>query len=534
MDSIKLIKHYIPDIVVLVRLIISIILLILAYKLHISALFSVILLILSALITGLDVFISAVKAVIKGDYFNESFLISVAAIAAFDAGCFAEAVIFLAVFKFCMMLMKYVMKFAERSALELIPADNKELYSRMHSKLASKAQTSVENRLNSMVSLGIKIFCLIAVAFAIIAPLVSNMTYVMSVRRGAMLLAAIAPVSLFASDNLIFVIGHCFASSYNVFVSDDNVFDSVSKLDTVVFDKSDVITGGPLKISAITSPMLDKDSFLMAAAYTVFNSEQPMSLPVISAYNGEIVHDYVSDFLDIPGMGAEAIINGVSMIFGTKELMDLRGVEIDDAQKKSGYVFYLAISGKLAGSITFKENINPYAEQTVSDLSDMGIDCVLISSDSDDISKKTANILKITRYFAGCDTMKKLRTLKTLKGEQDIENCLMYISADELDYHTDADIDVKVGSKSEVQDISMSNIGIYGLPLLTSVARQMKKLSKQNILISLAVKLVLMVLAFTGSATLWFVILIDYAAGMFGVLNAVQISNTIIPQDEQM
>ena len=533
-NSIKLIKHYIPEIVVLLRLIISIVLLILAYKLDISTLVSIIMLILSALITGLDTVISAVKSVIKGDYFNENCLITVAAVAAFDAGCFAETVIFLAVFKLCAVMMKFVLKFAESTALELIPADSKELYSKMRSKLSGKSRSEDVPPMKAAIFLAVKVACGVAVAFAVVMPLVSDMTFVMSVRRGAMLLAAMAPVSMFASENLISVIGHCFASSYNVYVSDDKVFDSISELKTVAFDKNDVITGGAVKISSISSPMLDKDSFLMAAAYTVFNSEQPVSLPVISAYNGEIVTDYVSSFTDIQGMGSEAVINGQTMIFGTKELMDLRGIEIDASHIKNGYVYYLAVSGRFAGSITFKENINPYAEQTVSDLSDMGIDCVLISSDSDEISKKTADALNINKYYAGCDTMKKLHDVNSVKDEQEDDSCLMYISADSLDYHTDADIDVKVGSISEVQDISMSNIGIYGLPLITSVARQMKYIKKRNIIISLAVKLLLVILALTGSATLWFVVLLDYAAGMFCVLNTVEISNTITPKDEQL
>lgn len=532
-DRNQLIKHYIPDIVVLLRILIAVILLVLAYKLKVTTLVSLLMLIIAGLAVGLDTLIYAVNAAIKGDYFNENCLVSVAAVAVFAAGCFTEAVVFLAVYKLCIHFMRFVRRFAERTALELIPADNKDFYSRMRAKLAGKdAEKGVSNT-KQIVLLAVKVLCGVAVVFALIMPLVTDMTYLMSVRRGAMIIAALAPVSLFASENLIFVLGHCFASSYNVYFSGDTVFEDVSELGTVAFDKTDVITGGNLKVTAVASPVLPKESFLMAAAYTVFSSDQPFALPVISAYNGEIVSDLVRDFTDIQSLGCEAKISGAEMLFGTKELMDLRGVEIDDSQLKSGYVFYLAISGKLAGSITFKENINPYAQQTISDLADMGIESVLISSDSEEISKKTAEILNISRFFSGCDSMKKLKALKSIK-DNDVSGSIMYISADSLDYHTDADIDVKVGSDSGERDILMSNIGIYGLPLITDVSGRMKRIKKQNLILALAVKLILLVLAFTGFATLWFVILLDYSAGMFGLINAVEISNAIIPKDEQL
>ena len=100
----------------------------------------------------------------------------------------------------------------------------------------------------------------------------------------------------------------------------------------------------------------------------------------------------------------------------------------------------------------------------------------------------------------------------------------MYVSAENVGYHSDADLDARVGEQTETEDLRMSNIGIFGLPAMVYIARGVKKISMQNLALFAIVKAVLIVLAVTGNATLWFVALLDYAAGMFGVLNISRIS----------
>lgn len=99
---------------------------------------------------------------------------------------------------------------------------------------------------------------------------------------------------------------------------------------------------------------------------------------------------------------------------------------------------------------------------------------------------------------------------------------LMYISAENLEYHTAADIDAKVGTEFENADMLMSNIGIFGLPVAYTASHMAKRLSAENLAFTAVIKLVLVVLALTGCATLWFIVLLDFAASVFGVLNIVR------------
>ena len=108
----------------------------------------------------------------------------------------------------------------------------------------------------------------------------------------------------------------------------------------------------------------------------------------------------------------------------------------------------------------------------------------------------------------------------------------MYISAENLEYHTAADIDAKVGSSFDSADIQTSNVGIFGLPVAYTSAHTVKQLSIENLIFTAFIKLILVVLALTGGATLWFIVMLDFAASIFGVLNVVRLPAADLQTDD--
>lgn len=70
-----------------------------------------------------------------------------------------------------------------------------------------------------------------------------------------------------------------------------------------------------------------------------------------------------------------------------------------------------------------------------------------------------------------------------MQGTACADEKLMYISAENLEYHTAADIDAKVGTEFENADMLMSNIGIFGLPVAYTASHMAKRLSAENLCI---------------------------------------------------
>ncbi len=514
------------NIYTLIRLAISVILLILAYKISTTALISALILIVAFVVGGFNIMLSSYKAIVKKDYFSPYCLILVAAIASFAAGCYVESVVFAVIFELCNLFLDFALRLTKKNISDNLPKSDAEEVSSIKSLL--NRYDTVENpyktKLRPIFDLASKAALIAAVLYAVLLPILSDMTFVMSIRRGAMLLAAVAPASALASLSLCTASAIGYSASAGVYFDSPEVLEKASGIREVVFDKFDVITAGAPKIASIISPVMDNENFLKAIAYVAYRSEQRIASSIVAAYDGEIFPEYIQDFKDIPGYGMEVKIGGQPVLLGTMNLLNSRGISISDSSVRKGNVLYLIVSGKFAGSVIFNESINPYAAQSVEDLKSYGINSVLLSEDGSEICEKTANSIKITDFYPCCDTLKKLETISNIKQVVDEKDAVLYVSAESIDYHTEADLDARVGKMDDVCDLCMSNIGIYGLSTLVRLSKLSKRISAENIAAVLLVKLVSIILALTGSATLWFITLFDFAAGIFGVLNIVQMT----------
>ena len=514
------------EIVTLLRVTLSATLLIAAYSVNAASLVSMLMLIAAALICGFDIVLAAVDKIIKKrDYLNDQLLVCLCAIACFCIGCYTETIVMLVVYQLGRTCLNFVIRKTKLGFYGAVSPEDREGSLRLRSILNSPGslKNSVFDKYMPYLELFSKAAFIVGILFAAAVPLITDMTYVMSIRRGSMLIIAAVPISALAALPMYSLAGLSRAAEYGVYIKNTASLENTGDLASVIYDKADVFTDGTPKLVSVNSPILDNESFLQLAAYTAYSSEQRFAAPIVSAYSGDIITSYISDFKDIPGCGMEISLHGRSVLLGTGELFDAKGISIPDTERKSGYILYLAIGGRYAGSLTLKEKLNPYAESVISDFAALGgIKSVLLTEDGRDVSERLAKALNVDELHYECGFTEKADIIQKCKDQLAPDEKLMYISAENLEYHTAADIDAKVGTEFENADMLMSNVGIFGLPVAYTASHMVKRLSSENLVFTAVIKFVLVVLALTGSATLWFIVLLDFAASVFGVLNVVR------------
>ncbi len=519
-------RSYAQEIVTLLRVALSAALLIAAYSVNAASLVSMLMLIAAALICGFDIVLAAVDKIIKKrDYINDQLLVCLCAIACFCIGCYTETIVMLVVYQLGRTCLNFVIRKTKLGFYGAVSPEDREGSLRLRSILNSPGslKNSVFDKYVPYLELFSKAAFIVGILFAAAVPLITDMTYVMSIRRGSMLIIAAVPISALAALPMYSLAGLSRAAEYGVYIKNTASLENTGDLASVIYDKADVFTDGTPKLVSVNSPILDNESFLQLAAYTAYSSEQRFAAPIVSAYSGDIITSYISDFKDIPGCGMEISLHGRSVLLGTGELFDAKGISIPDTERKSGYILYLAIGGRYAGSLTLKEKLNPYAESVISDFAALGgIKSVLLTEDGRDVSERLAKALNVDELHYECGFTEKADIIQKCKDQLAPDEKLMYISAENLEYHTAADIDAKVGTEFENADMLMSNVGIFGLPVAYTASHMVKRLSSENLVFTAVIKFVLVVLALTGSATLWFIVLLDFAASVFGVLNVVR------------
>ncbi len=530
-------KGYMQETLAVIRALLSVLLLILAYSINASAFAAMLMLIAAALISGADIALTAVEKILKKkDYLNDQLLLFLCALVCFCIGCYTETIVMLCIYQVGRSCLRLVIKKTRRGFYDAVSADDREGSLRLRSILNSPAgaENSAEAKYMPYFELFSKAAFIVGIIYAVAVPFVTDMTYLMSIRRGCMLIAAAVPVSALAALPVYSLAGISRSAEYRVYVKNAASLENMEKLSAVIYDKADVFTDGTPKLTSLNSPVLDNSAFLMLAAYTAYLSEQRFAAPIVSAYGGDIVTSYISDFRDIPGCGMEISLRGRHVLLGTLELFDAKGITIPSGDRKGGYVLYLAINGRYAGSLTLKEKLNPYAESVISDFAALGgIRSILVTEDGRDISEKLAKTLKVDELHYECNFSEKSDIIQKCREQLAPDEKLMYISAEALEYHSAADIDAKVGSSFDSSDMLMSNVGIFGLPVAYTAAHMVKRLSVESLVFTVFVKLVLVVLALTGSVTLWFVMLLDFSASILGVLNVVRLPSSETQQEDE-
>lgn len=516
-----------PNLLTITRAAFTAAFLIIANTLISSVILRQILLIVSLIISGFDLLLSSVDDFKSKDYFSSNIIVSLVVIVFYIIGCHSEAVIGLVVYQLGQTMYNYAISLTKHSFYKNAAAEEADIPKLRAIMAQSSNQSSpYEEIVRPYFEVFEKAAIVLGLLFAIILPLISDMTYVMSIRRGLMLIAASFPFTIFISLRFCNSYALCFSAEYGVKIEDSSVFDKLTKLETIIFDKTDVFSDGSPKLTSVSSPAFDNNKFLMLAAYIASNSQQKIAAPIVSAYGGDIKREVVSSFTDYPGCGMEASINGVKILLGNKQLLEARGISLTPEQIKKGYVLYMVIDSQYAGSITFNEEINPYASAVISDFKGMGnIKSVMLTEDSNEFSRKLAARLNIDEVYGECDELAKVNVVQEFADAKTEGQTLMYVNAENTALHSAADIDAKLINGSGTADITTDNIGLFGLPVAYMSALRLKQLSRENVIFTILVKLLIVVLAITGNATLWFIMLLDFAAGIGTIMNVSRLTD---------
>ena len=515
------------NLITLASAVAAIVLLIVACILKSKAL-AVILAAAAVVAAGYDIGMKAYACVKEKNYFDYSCVMVVAVIIGFVAGGWKDAALVLIVFKLCSLLLDAFVAHSKKTALNYVSDENSEDKEKLNAILNDPdvLKTSAENKLGKYTQLIIQAGLIVAVLYAVLLPLISDITFAVSFRRGAMIMLLTSTMPILVALPVCAFTGISYSAAYGVFVKKAASLENMARLNTVIFDKTDVFSDGSPKLDSVLSPILSPETFTQLAAYVAYKSEQRIASSIVAAYKGKINPDIIEDFVDIPGGGMSITVRGSQLCLGTKELMDTRGIDVPVSDLYDGIVLYMSIGEKYAGRLLFKEKINPYSGTIVSDFNKTGaVDCVLITEDGREVSESFARQLKVHELYFECDTEQKLEIVDNFAQEADKDATIMYVTAENLNEHTAADIDAKVGFDSEDADMLMNNICVFGLPVVYSTALRTVQIEKVNLIMSLAIKLIVLLLAVSGCATMWFVIFADYIAAFASIICAGRITD---------
>ena len=160
----------------------------------------------------------------------------------------------------------------------------------------------------------------------------------------------------------------------------------VSRVKTVVFDKTGTVTTGKMAVSDVVSDA--PEAMLKLARALELSSEHPLARAV-AEYTDGIDAPALTDFRAVSGRGVEGRLGEHRILGGNKAFMTENGIDISRHEEKAKEFasegktsMYFAAGNKLLGIIAIRDKVKDGAAEAVSALKSMGIKTVLLTGDN--------------------------------------------------------------------------------------------------------------------------------------------------------
>lgn len=192
----------------------------------------------------------------------------------------------------------------------------------------------------------------------------------------------------------------------------------LSRIDTVVFDKTGTVTcGTPTVIDVESLNGGSQSDVLQLAAAAESVSEHPLGKAIIQeAQNKSLPVRQPEQFNYAPGKGIICKLNGDTILVGNRSLFEENGYPVTTLPKMRTETseVLVARSAQLVGIIHIADVLRQEAKQAVADLKSMGITSVLLTGDGRQIAQSIADKLAIADVAANILPHEKQEYIKKL------------------------------------------------------------------------------------------------------------------------
>ena len=413
---------------------------------------------------------------------------------------------------------------------------------------ASKILDLVENaaerksRSESFITKFAKVYTPIVVGLAVLLAVVPSLLtgeWATWIYRALMFLVVSCPCALVISVPLTFFGGIGGASRKGILVKGANFLDTLSRVKTVVFDKTGTLTEGVFEVTAVHPELIDEKELLHLAAHVERHSTHPIAAALRLAYPDEQDDCSVTDIHETAGHGVVATVNGKHVAVGNEKLMGLEGAASHPCELK-GTVIHVSIDGVYAGHIVISDRVKADAAEAVAALHRAGVRrTVMLTGDEADIAAAVAAAVGVDTFHAGLLPADKVAHVEALLGDRSLSlpkgrstetaGAVAFVGdgINDAPVLARADLGIAMGALGsdaaiEAADVVLMDDKPSKVAEAVRIARRTLRIARENMIFAIGVKVLVLLLAALGLATLWMAVFADVGVTVLAVLNAMR------------
>jgi len=351
------------------------------------------------------------------------------------------------------------------------------------------------------------------------------------------------PCALGVATPAALLVGTSKGAQCGILIKGGGYLERTGKVDAVVFDKTGTLTvGKPSVTDVLPYGGLGPDELLHLAASLEQGSEHPLGKAVVEeARRRSIPVSGPRDFESIPGKGAKAVVDGKTVLVGTRRLAaegsDVSSMEVGFAklEEEGKTVMVVVADGRTAGVIALADTVRHSAKGAVDELKGMGIQVVMLTGDNSRTAESIAHGLGIERFVAEVLPHQKEEAIASLQKEGRVV-AMVGDGINDAPALAAADVGIAIGSGTgiakETGGIVLIKDDLGNVPTSIRLSRKTLSKIKQNLFWAFAYNVVLIPVAAGALVPFFGAQVYDslpfLAAGAMAVSSATVIGNSLL------
>ncbi len=378
---------------------------------------------------------------------------------------------------------------------------------------------------------------LLAIAVALIPPLLLGAAWDMWFYRALVLLVIACPCALVISTPISIVSALAAAARAGVLIKGGAYIELPGRLKAIAFDKTGTLSEGRPVVLAIKPLNGHSEAELLARAVALeAHSGHPLARAIMEfAATRGIEPAPAEDVRILPGKGVTGKFDGRDFWLGSHRYLEERAQETAELhelaealQRQGRTVMAIGNDTHVCGLIAIADTVRPEAAASVKALRRAGVEhVVMLTGDNKATAENIGKQIGIEEIKADLLPADKVAAVEALVAKCGFV-AMVGDGVNDAPAMASASLGIAMGAAGsdaaiEAADIALMSDDLSKLPWLVAHSRRTLRVIRQNIGFSLAVKAVFVLLTFIGLASLWGAIAADMGASLLVVANGLRL-----------
>ena len=324
---------------------------------------------------------------------------------------------------------------------------------------------------------------------AVIAWLIAGYSFEFALSIGISVLVISCPCALGLATPTAIMVGTGRGATNGILIKSAEALEVAHKIDTVVLDKTGTITQGkPVVTDIVTIDGITKEKLLQIAYSIEKLSEHPLADAIVeNAKEKNLALMDVEEFTQVPGQGLSGVIGGQKCLAGNRRMMDANQISSKDLFVKGDQLatagktpLYFAVEGVLLGIIAVADVVKPTSRQAIEELTDMGIEVVMLTGDNEKTAKAVQKQVGVSRVVAEVFPQDKEKEIRRLQ-ESGKKVAMVGDGINDAPALARADVGIAIGAGTDIAIESADFVLMKSDLVDVSTAIQLSKAVIRNI-----------------------------------------------------